>query len=474
MLRRRPAGDWATLGAPQTIALALALFAGFYVLQAHDTHQADALEVLYVVPIALLALRFGLPGGLAGAFVACALIAVYDLTFTEFDATALGDVCWAIAFVLLGAVLGSFVDRRRTLEAEITRYFESSLDLLATIDASGRFVRVNPACERMLGYSPEQLRRYVTVELVHPEDLQATADEHALLLGGSHKTIAFRNRFRAVDGDYRWLEWSAGTSTDGLIYATARDIGLQREAEQKLAEYAHTLESDVAERTRELDRARAETLQLLALAAEYRDDDTAEHTERVGAIVAEIAAELGLGHEQVALLREASPLHDVGKLAISDTILLKPGKLTELEYEVMKTHAARGACLLATADAPVLQLAADIAASHHERWDGGGYPSGLAGEEIPLAGRIVAVADVFDALTHDRPYKDAWPLERALEEIRRGAGSQFDPAVVDAFLAVHAPRELAAATVPAARASSSARSARPRRRPAEQPAHATG
>src|SRR5271154_4027215 len=115
VLRRRPASSWATLGVPQTIALSLALFAGFYVLQAHDTHQADALEVLYVVPIALLALRFGLPGGLAGALVACALIAVYDLTSAEFDVTTLGDVCWAIAFVLLGAVLGSFVDRRRSL-----------------------------------------------------------------------------------------------------------------------------------------------------------------------------------------------------------------------------------------------------------------------------------------------------------------------------------------------------------------------
>jgi PAS domain S-box-containing protein len=428
---------------PQTIALAVALFAAFYAMQATDTHQADALEVMYVVPIAVLALRFGLRGGLAGALVACALIAVYDVAAGVYDVTPLGDACWAIAFLLLGTLLGSFVDRRRTLEAQISRYFDTSLDLLATIDAGGRFVRVNPAWERTLGYCVEELPQRPVVELVHPDDIPATVAEHELLVGGSYETVAFRNRYRTADGHYRWLEWSACTA-DGLVYATARDITIQRQAEQQLADYAHTLESDVAQRTHELERARAETLQLLALAAEYRDDDTAEHTERVGAIAADIAARLALGHEQVALLREAAPLHDVGKLAISDTILLKPGKLSELEYEVMKTHAARGARLLASGDAPVLRLAADIAASHHERWDGSGYPNGLAGEDIPLAGRIVAVADVFDALTNDRPYKHAWPLEQAVEEIRRGAGTQFDPAVVDAFLAIHAQREPAA------------------------------
>jgi putative two-component system response regulator len=257
-----------------------------------------------------------------------------------------------------------------------------------------------------------------------------------LLESGSHETVAFRNRFRAADGSYRWFEWSATTSSEDVIYATARDITVQREAEQQLANHAQILETEVAERTRELEDAHAKALNRLALAAEYRDDDTFQHTRRVGETAAEIATRLELGWEQVMLLREAAPLHDVGKIAIPDSILLKPGKLSAEEWEVMKTHAALGASLLAGNGSPVLQMAAVIAESHHERWDGAGYPKGLAGDAIPLVGRIVAVADVFDALTHDRPYKSAWPVEQAVAEIKHGAGSQFDPSVVAAFLAI--------------------------------------
>jgi putative two-component system response regulator len=229
-----------------------------------------------------------------------------------------------------------------------------------------------------------------------------------------------------------------------VVHAVARDISIQVQAEQQLANNAHVLEVKVARRTQELEAARAEILQRLALAAEYHDDDTSRHTERVGTTAAEIAAELGLDPEQVRLLREAAPLHDVGKLAIPDTILLKPGMLTAEEYEVMKTHAALGGRLLSGSSSPELRMAAIVAQTHHERWDGSGYPGGLAGEEIPLVGRLVAVADVFDALTHDRPYKRAWPVERAIAEIRLGAGSQFDPRVVAAFLALREDRALVA------------------------------
>jgi PAS domain S-box-containing protein len=435
----RPRGKWLMLGGPRTVVLALALFAGIYGLQAQDTNPADALEVLYVMPITLLAVRFGLRGGLAGALVALLLIATYDFATGVYDVSALGNVCWAIAFLLLGTLLGRFVDHRVRLEAEISRYFESSLDILATIDSSGRFMRVNPACESTLGYPAQFMRNRPTISFIHPDDLAATAVEHSSLAGGSRETVGFRNRFRAADGSYRWLEWSAiGAPAEGVIYATARDITVQHEAEQQLANHAHVLEREVAQRTRELENAHAKALKRLSLAAEYRDDETFHHTERVGATAAEIGTRLGLDENQVNYLHRAAPLHDIGKLAIPDCILLKPGKLTPQEFEIMKTHASRGAELLDGSESPVLEMAAVIAASHHERWDGAGYPAGLTGEAIPLVGRIVAVADVFDALTHDRPYKTAWTATQALTQIEKGAGSQFDPRVAAAFLSLHA------------------------------------
>ncbi|HSZ13209.1 MAG TPA: HD-GYP domain-containing protein [Solirubrobacteraceae bacterium] len=215
-------------------------------------------------------------------------------------------------------------------------------------------------------------------------------------------------------------------------------LDAQRKAQHQLANSARSLERKVVERTCELDDARAETLQLLAVAAEYRDDDTFQHAERVGVLSARIGLRLGLRSEQIRRLREAAPLHDVGKIAIPDRILLKPGRLTPEEHRVMEEHAALGARLLARSSSPVLQMAAVIAATHHEWWNGTGYPSGLAGERIPIVGRIVAVADVFDALTHARPYKPAWPVKQARARIERASGSQFDPRVVAAFLAVHA------------------------------------
>jgi putative two-component system response regulator len=193
------------------------------------------------------------------------------------------------------------------------------------------------------------------------------------------------------------------------------------------------LEKRVYERTWELNDARIEILKRLAVAAEFRDDNTGEHAQRVGRTSALIARELDLSDRETALIRQAAPLHDIGKIGVSDSILLKPGRLTLEEFEQMKAHTNVGAAILAGSRAPILQMAEQISRTHHERWDGAGYPAGLAGEEIPLAGRIVAVADVFDALTHDRPYKEAWPVDAARAEIRGLAGRQFDQAVVGAF-----------------------------------------
>jgi putative two-component system response regulator len=193
------------------------------------------------------------------------------------------------------------------------------------------------------------------------------------------------------------------------------------------------LEDRVRERTQELDEARHEVLERLALAAEYRDDATHQHTWRVGQMSALLAQQLGLGKNRVELIRSAAPLHDVGKIGISDLILLKPDRLTFEEFEIMKTHTVIGVKILSGSGHSVLQLAAEIALTHHERWDGSGYLHGLKGEDIPVSGRIVGIADVFDALTHERPYKKAWSVPEAMGEIGRASGRQFDPAVVAAL-----------------------------------------
>ena len=195
------------------------------------------------------------------------------------------------------------------------------------------------------------------------------------------------------------------------------------------------LEAKVRDRTRELEAAQIEIIERLAKAAEFRDDNTGQHTERVGKMAALLAREIGLPDAQVSLIRRAAPLHDVGKIGIPDSILLKLGKLTPPEFELVKTHTTIGARILSGSRFALLRLAEEIAFSHHERWDGGGY-AGLVGDAIPLAGRIVTVADVFDALTQKRPYKAAWPLEEAVAEIDRQRGRQFDPNIVEAFLRI--------------------------------------
>ena len=200
------------------------------------------------------------------------------------------------------------------------------------------------------------------------------------------------------------------------------------------------LEAKVRERTRELEGAQFEIIERLAKAAEFRDDNTGQHTERVGQMAALIARQMELPDAQVTLIRRAAPLHDVGKIGIPDAILLKLGRLTDEEFTVVKTHTTIGARILSGSRFPILRLAEEIAFSHHERWDGGGY-AGMQGDSIPLAGRIVAIADVFDALTQQRPYKAAWPVERAISEIEEQSGLQFDPKLVDAFLRIIEQRE---------------------------------
>jgi putative two-component system response regulator len=189
----------------------------------------------------------------------------------------------------------------------------------------------------------------------------------------------------------------------------------------------------VAQRTRELEAARLEMLDRLALAAEYRDDATGQHAERIGRTSELLALALGLGPAQAALIGQAARLHDIGKIGVADELLLKPGAYTASDAAAMEKHAAIGARILSGSTNELLTVAEQIALTHHERWDGTGYPQRLAGEAIPLPGRIVTVADVFDALTHRRPYKQPWPLDDALREILSETGTKFDPAVIAAF-----------------------------------------
>jgi len=193
------------------------------------------------------------------------------------------------------------------------------------------------------------------------------------------------------------------------------------------------LEKLVGERTAALEAAQQEMLERLAVAAEFRDTDTGEHTKRVGERAAAVALVLGWDAQTVEILRNAARLHDLGKIAVSDTVLHKPGTLTLEEFETIKSHTTVGAKMLEHTTSRLLQMAGVICLSHHEKWDGSGYPQGLTGENIPLEGRIVAVVDVLDALTSSRPYKRAWTLEEALEEIRAQSGRHFDPQVVDAL-----------------------------------------
>jgi putative two-component system response regulator len=194
------------------------------------------------------------------------------------------------------------------------------------------------------------------------------------------------------------------------------------------------LEGLVRGRTTELEQFQLEALERLAILGEFRDTDTGEHTSRVGDMCAEIAHELGQDPVWSERLRLAARLHDIGKVAIPDSILLKPGPLTPAEFEVMKTHTTLGARILSGSTSPLVQLAEEVALNHHERWDALGYPNQIGATDVPLSGRICAVADVFDALTSERVYKKAWTVDDAVRYIARAAGTQFDPTVVKAFM----------------------------------------
>ena len=209
---------------------------------------------------------------------------------------------------------------------------------------------------------------------------------------------------------------------------------LEKTVEKRTADLRRALQ-EMADAQRKAHQAHLDTIERLAVASEYKDEDTAAHIHRIGEYCGILGRRLNLSPSEVETLTHAAPMHDVGKIGIPDAILLKPGKLDESEWETMRQHTTIGARILAGSSSELLRAGEVIAQSHHEKWDGSGYPKGLAGEEIPLWGRICAVADVFDALATDRPYRKAMPNEEVLRIVKEGRGKHFDPRLPDVFLA---------------------------------------
>lgn len=226
-------------------------------------------------------------------------------------------------------------------------------------------------------------------------------------------------------------------AVDYITKPVSPSIALMRvKTHLSLAHQMRTTENLVAERTEELSRSQQSAITMLAAAGHYNDTDTGHHIWRMAAYSKCLAMASGWSYDDACLLAQAAPMHDTGKIGIPDSILKAPRRLTNTEMEVMQSHAQIGHKILSRCDTPLFNLAAEIALCHHEKWNGAGYPQGLAGESIPESARIVAIADVFDALTMKRPYKKAWDDEEAFDYLLQGAGKHFDPRLVDCFLSI--------------------------------------
>lgn len=333
----------------------------------------------------------------------------------------------------------SSIDLARAFE--LAAFVESASDAVVGVSATGSITGWGEGAERLFGYTRAQaLGKPITMLAPADRSEEPSALLERVLSGERIERLETERVTK--DGTCRSVLLSIApiVGEDREFVGTVgifRDISAQRGAEEASRVNERRYHSVIAElrlALAELQEARFEDLRRLALMAEYRDDDTNKHTERVARTAALLARELELDANTVATIERAAPLHDVGKVGVPDTILLKPGKLTREEFEVIKTHTVIGGRILCKSRFPVVNMGMEIAFTHHERWDGQGYPSGLSEEEIPIAGRIIAVADAFDAMTHARPYKRALSVEHAVQEIERCRGTQFDPRVVDAFM----------------------------------------
>lgn len=295
-------------------------------------------------------------------------------------------------------------------------------------DLTGRIVASNESAERILGLTVGELAERSSDQsnpvLLHEDGSPFLCHEHpgtASMRTGEPQCGVVMG-VEGPDGAIRWIS------------TNSRPLTHPGETKPYAAVTSFTEITELRETLEELHTARLEDLKRLALVGEYRDDDTNRHTERVARTAHLLAGRLGLEDELIHMVHRAAPLHDVGKIGIPDSILLKPGKLTADEFEVIKTHTVIGGRILCESHFPILKVATEIAFTHHERWDGTGYPAGLRAEAIPITGRIIALADAFDAMTHARPYKDAFSVEHGVSEIRRCSGTQFDPGIVEVFM----------------------------------------
>jgi PAS domain S-box-containing protein len=325
----------------------------------------------------------------------------------------------------------------RATDADADRFratFEQAPVGIAHLAMDGRCLDVNQRLCDLLGFDHASLLAGGFHDVTHPDDLAADRDLMRRLRDGEIPSFQVEKRCLHRAGHPLWTMVTmslvrAETGQPSYCIAVVEDIS----GRKRVGEALRASEAGLRE-------AQAEILERLAQAAELRDDDTGLHTRRVGVLAARIATTLGLPSDEVELLRQAAPLHDVGKIGIPDHVLLKEGPLTPAERACIELHAALGARILSGSTSPLIRLAERIAHCHHERWDGTGYPRRLAAEAIPLPARICTVADVFDALSHARPYRAAWPMERIFAYMRHGAGSHFDPQVVDAFLRIAGPQ----------------------------------